>query len=314
MEVAMKLEKSVSIVVPCYCEEEGILPFYESLKAHISFLSNYEILFIDDGSSDNTLMKLKEIAQRDANVRFLSFSRNFGHQAALKAGLDYSVGDCVISLDADLQHPPRLIKDLYSKWQEGYEIVYTKRLDGSEVKLFKKVTSKIFYKIINKVSSIALEGGCADFRLMDRKVVDCLKQFKETDLFYRGLISWVGYKQYCLEYIPEARVHGESKYTLVKMIKFSLSGITAFSTRPLHLSTLMGGVLSFFCLLYAVYAILMKVVSNEVVPGWASIVVSILFIGGAQLILMGVIGEYLGKLFLQAKQRPAYIIREKSES
>lgn len=303
----------VSVIVPCYYEE-GSLPFlYEKLIPILKSYPDYEIIFVDDGSTDETLNVIKKLRSRNQKIRYFSFSRNFGHQNALKAGLDHALGDCVVSMDSDLQHPPEIIPSLIAKWLEGYEVVYTKRLDDPNLSLFKRWSSKSFYWVLNRLSKIDLGEGCADFRLLDKKVVVSLRGINESDLFFRGLISWIGFKQFRVEYAPESRVWGKTKYNFGKMVRFSLAGITAFSTRPLHLSTMLGSFLSFLCMLYVLWVLYLKIFTNESVLGWATIVVSILFIGSMQLMLMGIIGEYLGKLFMQSKGRPLYIISESSE-
>ena len=245
-------------------------------------------------------------------INYLSFSRNFGHQSALRAGLDYSTGDCVISMDGDLQHPPELIPDLIEKWKEGYDIVYTLREDDKKTSFLKKFTAGIFYNLINSLSNISIPKGAADFRLLDRSVVDILKTFKENTLFLRGLISWLGFRQYGIKYTPHERFSGKTKYSVKKMMMFAITGITSFSVKPLHLSTVIGVLLSITAFIYGFYALIIKFFSNEALPGWTSVLVSVLFIGGVQLIMMGIIGEYMGKLFIESKKRPNYILKDKS--
>ena len=313
MELGRNKKFKISVVVPVYCEEGNINELYKRVKENLPKNQNQEIIFVDDGSSDRSLEIIKKIAKNDTDVIFLSFSRNFGHQPALKAGLDHSTGDCIISLDADLQHPPELIPDLLKKWIEGYDVVLTQRLPHPNTPFFKRFTSRMFYKFINRVSSLNMDEGSADFRLLDKKVISELKKLPEADLFFRGLISWLGFKQSKISYHPDSRAWGETKYTLGKMIRFSISGITSFSTRPLHLSTLLGFSISGLCLIYGIYVLYIKVFTDRSISGWASVVMSTLFIGGVQLVMLGVIGEYLGKLFIQSKGRPSYVIKEKSE-
>jgi dolichol-phosphate mannosyltransferase len=272
---------------------------------------DYRILFIDDGSTDQTLPVLKAEAATNNHIRFISLSRNFGHQNALKAGLDFADGDCVIMMDADLQHPPDLIPILLEKWEGGDDIVYTIRKEQTDLSLLKRKTSAIFYNIINNMSDIELEQGTADFRLMDRKVVDAFKQIREHDLFIRGLVKWMGFSQSGIAYYPAARLSGESKYTIKKMVRFALQGITSFSTKPLYMAAYLGFSFAFLSVLYIPY-IVYSFYQGHTVSGWASILAAIAFFGGLQLMILGIIGLYLGKLFMQSKSRPHYIIKETS--
>jgi glycosyltransferase involved in cell wall biosynthesis len=305
-------EFKVSVVVPAFNEEGNIQELTEKLVDILKDYKNYEILFIDDGSLDNTLTILKGLHMKNSRIRFISLARNFGHQNALKAGLDHASGDCVITMDADLQHPPELIPRLTEKWLEGYDVVYTIRKGDPGVSFIKRKTSGMFYRLMNRLSDIHLPRGAADFRLLDRTVVDVLKDLKEYYLFFRGITAWVGFKQYRIEYTPEKRFAGQSKYSMRRMLGFALTGITSFSLKPLRLSILLGVSLALLAFIYGVYAILMKIFSGQAAPGWASVLVSVLFIGGIQLIVMGIIGEYIGKLFMESKQRPHYVIRERS--
>ena len=302
---------NISVIIPCYNEEGNIQHIYAEIVRQLSKYPSYELLFIDDGSTDLTLEKIKEIGtQNPAVVRYISLSRNFGHQNALKAGLDFAKGDCVISMDGDLQHPPEMLDMLISKWLEGYEVVYTIRKEDLKLSFFKKSTSKLFYKIINYLSDYEIKNGAADFRLLDRKVVDVLKNLPENFLFFRGLVSWVGFKQAEVLYVPNARYSGDTKYSLKKMVHFASTGVTSFSVKPLKLSIVIGIFIASLAFMYAFYAIWIYFFTDRAIQGWASVIFSVLFIGGIQLIMIGIIGEYLGKLFLENKRRPNYIIRE----
>lgn len=270
---------------------------------------NYSITFVDDGSTDGTLEVLKEIAEQNSSINFIALSRNFGHQNALKAGLDLSDGDAVISLDGDLQHPPALIPSLIQLWEQGNDIVYTIRKDHQEMPMMKRKTSNMFYQLMNRLSDIELEAGTADFRLMDKRVVDICRNFTEMDLFWRGLIKWIGFKQVGIEYEPAERQFGKSKYTYKKMMQFALRGITSFSIKPLTIAIYLGFTFSILSLLYVPYA-LYALIFGHAISGWASMIVTIAFFGGLQLMILGIIGMYLGKLFLQSKERPHYIIKE----
>lgn len=302
--------KKVSLIVPCYNESQVINLFYLELKKHLHKNYNYEIIFVNDGSKDDTLSTIKDIAIKDVSVHFISFSRNFGHQYALKAGFDLCSGDCAICLDSDLQHPPELIPQLLERWELGYESVMTKRLNHDSISQFKKLSSRFFYKLSNRLSDVKLENGVADFRLLDRKVIDALKNFSEDQLFLRAVIQWLGFKQTYIEYKAGERRAGESKYTVREMISFALSGISAFSIKPLRFSIYLGSIIAIFAFLYGAYALGINMFTNKAIPGWTSILMSVLFIGGLNLLMLGIIGEYLGKIFIESKKRPNYIIAE----
>jgi dolichol-phosphate mannosyltransferase len=302
----------ISIVIPTYCEEGNIFELFEKLLLELnkSNIHSYEIIYINDGSHDNSLLKIKELALRDERVKYIHFSRNFGHQNALRAGLDFAKGDAVISMDADLQHPPELISTLIEHWKAGNKVVYTKRKDTNDLSFFKKLTSKMFYKLVNYLSETKLEEGTADFRLLDRSVVEALKKFNENNLFYRGIIPGLGFKQYGIDYIPNERFSGQTKYTFSKMVRFALTGITSSSAKPLYFSIYLGAFLALCSFIYALYAIYVSIFTTEAVAGWTSTIASILFIGGIQLMMLGIVGIYLGKLFSESKKRPNYIIEE----
>jgi glycosyltransferase involved in cell wall biosynthesis len=301
----------ISIIIPAYNEAGNIRLITKKVSDQLNGIGEYEIIFVDDGSTDSTLDEIKESMRGDSRIKLISFSRNFGHQKALKAGLDHAHGDCVISMDADLQHPPEMITRLIEKWKEGYDVVYTVRNDLQETGIFKRTTSNLFYKVLNSISDVNIPLGAADFRLLDRKVVDELKKFAENWLFIRGLVSWLGFNQTGIEYPVHTRRTGKSKYTLGKMMSFALEGITSFSILPLRISAVLGLIISFCAFLYTLYALLAKFYLHTAIPGWTSILISILFLGGMQLIFLGLIGEYLGKLFIESKKRPVYIIKEK---
>lgn len=308
----MEIRKTilVSIVIPCYNEEGNVELLYSKVKESLPE-HEIEFIFVDDNSSDNTLKILEELSMRDPSVRFVSFSRNFGHQNALRAGLQYATGDCVISMDGDLQHPPELLSEMIDKWKQGNDVVYTVRKDIQNVSNFKKLTASMFYKLINSLSDIHIRQGAADFRLLDKRIVRILvDDISEYHLFFRGLISWMGYKQTYIEYVPNKRHSGETKYSLGKMINFAIEGITSFSIRPLKLAILLGIILSFLSAIYGLYALGMAIFSDQALKGWPSVLISILFIGGVNMILLGIIGEYVGKLYIQSKRRPYFLIKK----
>lgn len=300
----------ISIVIPAFNEEENLPLLIRRLLDLMMPYPHFEILVIDDGSTDQTLHVLQQLSRMYSQVRYLSFSRNFGHQTALRAGYENARGACVISMDADLQHPPELIPKLIQKWQEGFEVVYTVRQADDTLPVFKRKTSRWFYKVIQSISDLKLEEGAADFRLLDRKVVDALAQFKESDLFLRGTISWIGFRQCRLVYQPGQRFAGASKYSLSKMLKLALMGITSFSTKPLYLSVFLGFLMSGFACLFGLEVLYEKYFTHTTVSGWTSIVLLVVLIGGFQFIMMGIIGIYLGKTFQEVKQRPPYLIKE----
>lgn len=297
----------ISLIVPAYNEAGNVKKLTCEINATLK--EAFEVIYIDDGSSDGTLKELKALNENYDYVKYLSFSRNFGHQAALRAGLAYAKGDAVISMDADLQHPPELLPDLIEKWHEGYDVVYTIRKDNKQISLKKRLTSKWFYKIMNFLSGLQMEEGAADFRLLDRKVVDIINSQKEADIFLRGYINWLGFKQYGLPYTPAERFSGTSKYTLKKMLNLASHGVTQFSIKPLRLAYVLAALAFTLSFVYIVYAIYMSV-AGHTIAGWLSVVILVVFLQGAQFMLLGMIGEYLGRTFLQTKFRPEYIVAE----
>jgi glycosyltransferase involved in cell wall biosynthesis len=303
------MKKLVSVVIPAFNEAENLTVIIDRLENVFSKTTyDVEFILIDDGSKDKTLAILKTIATVKPNLFYIEFSRNFGHQLALKAGLDKANGDCVISLDADLQHPPELIIQMLEKWEEGNEVVYTRRLEDKSLPYGKRKSSVLFYKMLNVLSSIRIEEGTADFRLMDKKVIDVFKNFEENEPFIRGLIQWMGYQQVAIDYTPSKRYSGSSKYNVRKMMRFALQGVTSFSIKPLYTAVYLGFSFSMLSILYIPY-VFYAVYCGIEVDGWASTIMTIVFFGGLQLIIMGIIGIYIGKMFMQTKNRPNYIIK-----
>ncbi|MGJ1322511.1 glycosyltransferase [Sphingobacterium faecium] len=301
----------LGIVIPCFNEENNIIPLFQKLTSELVQYKKF-ILFIDDGSTDNTLNVLRTLTEQNKDVYYLSFSRNFGHQKALKAGYDHIDADCVVSLDADLQHPPELIHKMIAAWQEGFEVISSIRADSTKVSFMKRNTARIFYAVFNSVTTTKIHNNTADFRLIDRKVLLVIKDMKEDVLFFRALFPWLGFKHHNIEYQPNIRMYGQTKYNMLKMLSLSLSGITSFSLSPLRISYLFGIFFSFISLIYATYAILIHFFTDQTVPGWTSILVCLLFISGLQFIIIGVIGEYVGKTFMESKNRPPYVISEQN--
>lgn len=301
--------KLVSIVIPAYNEAENIPAIAGRIAALFDSLLfySYEIIFVADGCTDQTIATIEQLCDR-GNIFYIELSRNFGHQLAVKAGLDHAQGDCVISMDCDLQHPVELIPELLSKWEEGYEVVYTVRMEDRRQHPAKRLSSRFYYGMLNKLSPVKLESGAADFRLIDRKVVNVLKRFNENEPFLRGLIKWIGFSQYAICYHPAERLSGKTKYTVKKMLKLALAGVTSFSIRPLYIMVYLGFLFSALSILYIPYVIY-TFCSGREVSGWASLIMTVVFFGGLQVTFLGILGIYIGKMFMQTKSRPSYIIR-----
>lgn len=303
--------KKISFVVPVFNEEENIHEFHRRLTQVMAPLPyDYEILFIDDGSRDRTSLLIRELAEKDPHVQGYVFARNFGHQLTLTCGLDQSTGDAVISMDGDLQHPPEMVPDLLKKWEEGYEIVQTVRKSTEDATWFKSITSRLYYKLINSMSEVRITPGGSDFRLMDRKAVDALNRFRERARFIRGMVNNLGFRYTTLEFVAPPRFAGHSKFSLRKMLRFALDGITAFSRVPLRLALYVGCIAGLGSILLIGHVIYVKYIVQDAVPGWTTLAAAEFFLGGVELIGIGIVGEYVGRIFDEVKQRPLYIIRE----
>jgi polyisoprenyl-phosphate glycosyltransferase len=301
----------VSIVVPMYFEEEVAQECYNRLKAVMNDNEiNYEFIFVNDGSTDLTIEILKEISISDHRTKVIDFSRNFGHQTAVTAGIDYANGDAIVIIDADLQDPPEVIPVLLDKWRQGYEIVYAKRKKRSGETWFKLITAKYFYRFLNYMSDIDIPKDTGDFRIIDRKVADVFKIMTERNRFVRGMFSWVGFRQTYIEYERDERFAGETKYPFKKMIKFASDGIIAFSTKPLRFVMTLGFVSVLISLFVLCYTIIIKLFGQQVQAGWASIMVAITFFSGIQLLGVGIVGQYIARIYDESKNRPIYIVRE----
>jgi len=304
------MQTKLEIILPAHNEHGNVMPIYDEIKQVLGNTNyDYTVLFVEDGSTDDTLLQIKEIAKQDSKVKYIQLSRNFGHQNAIKAGLDASTADVIIMMDCDLQHPPYLINELLKQYELGYDIVRTHRVENETSGYFKRKTSNLFYKILNQLSDITLEQGSADFRLISGNAITQLKSFNEFELFYRGLIKWMGFKQISIEYHPEDRLSGKTKYTIKKMVSFGLNGFTSFSTKPLYFAAYLGLIFSILSVMYIPYIIYAFYTGTEV-RGWASVIVTVVFFGGLNLMILGIIGVYLSKLFSQSKSRPHYIIKE----
>ena len=306
--------KKISVVIPMYYEEQVAEECYERVSKVLYDLRDnydYEILFINDGSKDNTLSILENIAKEDSKIKVISFSRNFGHQAAVTAGLKFVTGDCVVIIDADLQDPPELIPDMVKEWKKGYDVIYGKRKKRDGESAFKLFTAKAFYQTLNKLSDIEIPKDTGDFRLADRKVIDVINSLPEHNKFLRGLFSWTGFKQEPLEYERKERFAGTTKYPLKKMLKLATDGILSFSIKPLKL---VGGlgilsvVISIIILIYAILSFAFK--WNNITPGWTSIMCTLTFMGGIILISLWMMGEYIGRIYDEVRGRPQYVIEK----
>jgi dolichol-phosphate mannosyltransferase len=320
-ELRRKAPKEVSIVVPVYNEEKVINCFYErTMNVMKNTKSSYEIVFVDDGSTDGSLEIIKNLKDKDGDLGYVSFSRNFGHMAALFAGLEKSTGAAVISLDVDLQHPPELIPELLKEWRQGFQIVCAVNNNTKAIGFAKRWTSSMFYRLIARISDIKIPLGSSDFRLLDRQVVDEILKMNEKRKFLRGIVEWIGFKKSYVPYSVAQRYTGESKYNYKKMINFALDAIFAFSLTPIRLSFLLGAVVSTISFLYGMFTIVTVLCdirwyrNQPAIPGWLSIMVAILFLGGIQLMAMGILGEYVGRIYEESKNRPLYVIKESSTS
>jgi dolichol-phosphate mannosyltransferase len=303
----------LSIILPVLNEEAIIPAAYERIKKAVSAIGwRYEFIFVDDGSTDNSLSILEELARQDSQVKVISFSRNFGHQIAITAGCDHCSGKYAVIMDSDMQDPPELIPQLIAKADEGFDVVYAVRKNRQAETWFKKTSASLFYRIFAVFSNIPMPLDTGDFRLINRKVLQTLRGLKEKNRFMRGLVSWVGFKQTGILYDRESRQAGNTKYHLFKMMNLSVDGIVSFSTVPLKLASLLGLIISVLSFLLGLYCIGLKLFTNQLVQGWLSLLISILFIGGVQLIFLGIIGEYLGRIYDEVKQRPLYVVNKKA--
>ena len=308
-EVLKSME--ISIVVPLYNEEKNIRLMHDRLVSSIlKITSNFEIIYVNDGSKDNSFLELVKLSKEDERVKYINFSRNFGHQIAVTAGLDYSKGTAVVIIDGDLQDPPEVIPEMYAKHKEGFEVVYGQRLKRKGDNFFKKITAKYFYRILKKITSINIPLDTGDFRLIDQKIVKDLKNMPEQNKFLRGQIAWLGYRQTSVFFERDERKFGETGYPFSKMLKFALDGITGFSDVPLQFVTKTGIFISFISFLVILYAIFSHFILERTITGWTSLIISSMFIGGVQLISVGIIGEYISRINKNVQNRPLYIVSE----
>ena len=302
---------TLSVVVPLYCEESNVDYLFKRLERVLDDLDlSYEIVCVDDGSHDNTLQALNEHHRRNSCIKVVALSRNFGKELALTAGIDYAVGAAVIPIDADLQDPPELIGSLVAKWHEGYDVVYARRRSRQGESWLKKMTANNFYRVMESMSDVPIPRDTGDFRLLDRRVVDVLKLLPERTRFMKGLFAWVGYRQTAVVYDREARYSGETKWNYWRLWNFAIDGITSFSLAPLRVWSYVGVSFALLSLFYGTFLLLRTLISGNDVPGYASLMVAVLFLGGVQMIGLGVLGEYLGRVYEEVKGRPLYLVRD----
>lgn len=307
----MKKEKDLSVIIPIYNEQNNIPELYKRLiKSVTTITTDYELIFINDGSIDNSLFELKQLSQKDERVFYINFSRNFGHQIAVSAGIEFCKGDVTVIIDGDLQDPPEIIPELYSEYKKGFNVVYAKRKKRKGETFLKKTTSKLFYKVMQKITHFDIPLDAGDFRLIDKKVVSALREMPEQNKFLRGQIAWLGFKQNYVYFNRDSRMHGKSGYSYSKMFKFAIDAITSFSNLPLTLVSRLGLIISFFSFLVIVYAVFSHFILKVTITGWTSLIISSLFIGGIQLFSIGIIGEYLARINKNVIDRPLYIIDE----
>lgn len=311
----MNRSKKVTILIPAYNEQAVLRHLYERLSKLAGEETRYafEFLFVNDGSRDKTLEMIKDYAETDQRISFVNLSRNFGKEIAMIAGLDHATGDAVVIIDADLQDPPELIPHMISYWEEGYEDVYAKRSSRSGESWLKRFTSETFYRLLQKSTTIPIQRDTGDFRLLDQRCVEALKQFRESERYTKGMFSWIGFRKKEILYDRDPRLAGESKWNYFKLVNLALDGITSFTTAPLRISSVLGIIISFIAFIYIAYLIIRTIIFGPDLAGYPSMMAAILFLGGVQLLSLGIIGEYIGRIFNETKHRPLYFIEEYSQ-
>jgi len=304
--------KKVSILVPCYNEEKSLQLLYQELKTLMDSQNNYEweILFVDDGSEDDTLNAIKSLRREDERIAYVSLSRNFGKENAMLAGIDYVTGDCMVIMDADLQDPPSLIPEMLKYWEEGYQDVYAKRADRGKESWLRKKLSLLFYKILDSTTRFDVLQNVGDFRLLDRQCINALKRLRESERYTKGLFCWIGYKKKEIIFNRGDRVAGDSNWSFWSLFNLAIEGITSFTTAPLRIATFSGFIIALCAFFYALYFITKTLIYGDPVQGFTTLIVIILFLGGIQLITIGILGEYIGRIFNETKNRPTYIASE----
>jgi len=304
-----------SVVIPAFNEQEVIGETYKRLTNVMAGMGEpYELIFVNDGSKDQTAHIIAEFCENDPSVRLINFTRNFGHMAAISAGMEHSRGEAVFVIDADLQDPPEVFPEMAAKWKEGYHVIYGKRIQRKGESLFKRASAKLFYKFIRRMTSVDLPPDTGEFRLIDRQVCDVVNKLPEKNRYIRGLVSWVGFKQIPVEYVRESRFAGKTKYPLRKMFLFAMDAITSFSYKPLKLATIAGFSISFISFIYIISVIYQYFFTDRTIAGWASTIAAILFTQGIVLMILGLMGEYIGRIYTELQNRPNYIVQEIIES
>lgn len=304
--------KKISILVPCHNEQENIEKLYDALVESIAKINGYqwEIVFVDDGSFDDTLSRIKQLRERDERVCFISLSRNFGKENAMLAGFDHITGDAVIIMDADLQHPPHLMAEMIAEWESGYDDVYAERLNRGKESWLRRKLSMLYYRLLQRMAKVDVLPNVGDFRLLDRKCIDSLKKLRETQRYTKGLYCWIGFKKKKISFQQADREKGKSSFSYHRLFNLAIEGITSYTTAPLRISTVVGFVVSLVAFIYMCYVLVKTILYGEPVQGYPTLVILILFLGGVQLLSLGIIGEYLGRVFHETKNRPVYLISE----
>lgn len=305
--------KKISILIPCHNEQDNIERLYEQIADSISLMDGYlwEIVFVEDGSYDDTLQRIKQLRERDERVCFISLSRNFGKENAMLAGFDHITGDCVIIMDADLQHPPQLMVEMIGEWESGYDDVYAERLNRGKESWLRRKLSMVYYRLLQRMAKVDVLPNVGDFRLLDRKCIDSMKKLRETQRYTKGLYCWIGFKKKKITFQQADREKGKSSFSYHRLFNLAIEGITSYTTAPLRISTVVGIVVSLVAFIYMCYVLVKTILYGEPVQGYPTLVILILFLGGVQLLSLGIIGEYLGRIFHETKNRPVYLISER---
>lgn len=305
--------KKISILIPCHNEQDNIERLYEQIADSISMIDGYlwEIVFVEDGSYDDTLQRIKQLRERDERVCFISLSRNFGKENAMLAGFDHITGDCVIIMDADLQHPPQLMVEMIGEWESGYDDVYAERLNRGKESWLRRKLSMVYYRLLQRMAKVDVLPNVGDFRLLDRKCIDSMKKLRETQRYTKGLYCWIGFKKKKITFQQADREKGKSSFSYHRLFNLAIEGITSYTTAPLRISTVVGIVVSLVAFIYMCYVLVKTILYGEPVQGYPTLVILILFLGGVQLLSLGIIGEYLGRIFHETKNRPVYLISER---
>lgn len=305
--------KKVSILIPCYNEAESLETLYAALLQLMDSQTDYqwEVLMVNDGSKDQTLSVIKQLRSKDQRICYIDLSRNFGKENAMLAGFDYATGDCLVIMDADLQHPPHVIPDMLKFWEEGYEDVYAKRITRGKESWLRKRFTLLYYRLLQKTTRVEILENVGDFRLLDRKCIDALKQLRETQRYTKGMYCWIGFKKHEILFEQGDRQAGESSFNFFRLLSLAMDGITSFTTAPLRIATVLGLLMSSVAFAYMCYVLITTMIWDDPVAGYPTLMTVILFLGGVQLLSLGIIGEYLGRIFYETKERPVYLVRDK---